>query len=506
MSVTNGFGTNAVTIAYDHLSDLVTYNHLENKSNSVLLTNLTTQVQNLTTQIQNLESKLSWPSCSRERIYLVLILVISFLFFMLLGSRKLHNKIENIIKKCRNKWDWVDTTCRKIEDDINDPKNPFLLIRVSFVRHFPEYLFFFFLPVIAGIYLSSNLMTIIGVWGFLVTTLGAYYAQRAEAGSKKAHEQALKTHDFVLHFADNLSGFVEKARSRMEKELLDERGEILTLKMVSVIPVFGSVGLREHYIDQLDKNTDYKTLHNFIYHHVSQTQKIRRFELITHDGNKALDWIADIMEVSARPDLEKFKSNPSKQTEIKKHAIKSVGMHYFQQKKFLRALSGGIAKDHYAVWKWDPESLFPSENTTERNRYKDSSIPFQFILAESATKTMVFVLFSGSYLYDLILKTVAVRNGVGMKQLVEFSRGYYEDTPSVTGMFKMMFKGFVERMPRLDPPENTYNSHMTVKMFGEQVAIDISGEYSDFDELLTQTQPDGRKIILQVDGTIYTEH
>jgi hypothetical protein len=132
-----------------------------------------------------------------------------------------------------------------------EPKNLFHYISATFKKHSPEYLVFIALPLIVGHALNVNLLSLLALWGILVTVLGAFYAARADYSSSnafseatKSHEEAKKTYLAVVNFAENLESFIEIVKHDLQKI----EGDV-TLKFLTVIPAFGTIGLKKYYDD-----------------------------------------------------------------------------------------------------------------------------------------------------------------------------------------------------------------------------------------------------------------
>jgi hypothetical protein len=493
MSTTNYIPTNGLDAVYNQLTNLTAQvQHLKNKSDSDLLTNLTSQVTNLTRHVQNLESKYNWPSTSKELWNLAGCAFIALVVVYLLGRSDLHDWTGKMIKSWRKRAGWFEKVCHRIETGIEDPKNPFAFMRGSFAKHLPEYLVLFFIPVLIGMRTSSNLLTIIGVWGFLVTTLSAFYAQKAELSSNRAVDQARRTHDCVLQFADDLTSFVEKVKFRLG-EMINSEGGLQRVQMLSVIPLFGSVGLSQYYEGQKKHDPKYQSLHLFLLEHL-KNDSIRKLEVISHTGAQSLAWIANILEVEAR---QRIGAGKAKIEDEQKRLQGEIVSHYLRQKKFIRVLLNELGGGRIDWRLWDPAKLVRLQ--TQAQRYKESEIPFQFIVAESRQgRKRVFVLFSGSYLYDLVFKAVEFSKPVDMAKLVELTKGYYEDSDRLVSgplieIFEQVFECFKNSMVTIVPGQNgniqdfnvAYPDKSDVPVLGTSKLVDVETPFAVFEVWLS---------------------
>jgi len=349
------------------------------------------------------------------------------------------------------------------------PKTMFHYIISTFYRHSLEYFAFVAVPLILGISLRKSLLSLWAIWGFMVTTMSAFYAARADyssnaalMSSNDAFAEARKTYLSVLNFADDMKSFIE----RVKHDLSLMEGDI-TVRFLTVIPAFGSVGLREYYNDMKMLGA-YKEFHLYLAEKIKSSEG-SKLKILTHGGRQTVDWIFNILQAGNR--------GSEQQSQIPQ-VVKDTKKLYLEQKKYVRDMIGGYGEDNLDWRIWNTQKIPKLECTSP------ISIPFQFLLVKHGTYEKVYFLFSGSYLYEFILKSVDIE--VDMSSLVTLTKGYYIDQDKqLLGIFDKIFESLFKNMEQLNHTkdiDNIYGNEISITYDSQNYDIDITEEYTQYNK------------------------
>src|ERR1700741_4744867 len=86
----------------------------------------------------------------------------------------------------------------------DEPISLFHYLAETVRKHWFTYVAFCLLPLIVGMVFEVNIVNIVAFCAFLVGALGAFYATRADVSAKAALNEATRTYNAVVEFADNL--------------------------------------------------------------------------------------------------------------------------------------------------------------------------------------------------------------------------------------------------------------------------------------------------------------
>jgi len=344
----------------------------------------------------------------------------------------------------------------------NQPQTMFHYIGATILRHSVEYAFFVLLPLLVGIVAGIDLLSFLGLWGFLITTIGAFYAARADYSSTYALVEARKTYLSVINFADDLKSFIEKIKHDLDIITGD-----VTIKFLTVIPAFGTVGLEEYYAD-MKRFGAYREFHEYLADKVALSPR-SNLDILTHNGPQTVDWIFNILNTGA-------KTNNQRTPEKLQALLQKTADLYLEQKKYVRELVGRWGPDKVRWRVWDTEKILGANNQPI------TSIPFQFLTVQHGRNRKVYFLFSGAYLYEFIFKSINVP--VDMGALVALTKGYYIDRDEeLLNIFLAIFDGLFEPLSydmRLDQIDVNYPNRIDSVGGYENYSIDIEEKYTGY--------------------------
>jgi len=357
--------------------------------------------------------------------------------------------------------------CFSKEDSKKEPKT-ILGYFISTVRQHPwDYCSFMVVPFLLWLILRIREFSILSVWAFLITTLGAFYATKAERSSSKALKAsndarvvAEQTRDSVIHFADDLESFVNRVKSDLDRI---PAGIPINVKFLTVIPAFGSVGLEEYYSDMKKRHSNYKTFHEDLIEKIKDSKG--KLEILTHNGKQTMKWLSSVMQAQAN------KSSENIENDVKE--LEQLKLFYLEQKKYVRKLLGDCEPDHLdlRIWKSQRNSAL-------------QAIPFQFlILSHGGDDAKVYFLFSGSYLYESIFKMIKVP--VGIEELLTLTKGYYVNTVKISNVFKNIFDALFDAASKnkltIQNITKNYANIQEFKYIDKDKQIDITEEYKKYE-------------------------
>jgi hypothetical protein len=345
------------------------------------------------------------------------------------------------------------STHRRIKEQ---PQTLFNYIVSTVYRHSLEYVFLVAAPLAVGLLFKFNVLSLIGLWGFLITTVSAFYAARADWSSNQAfiqaansYEEAKRTYMAVVNFAENLESFIEKVML----DLKSIQGDV-QIKFLTVLPAFGTVGLKQYY-DNMKRIGPYIEFHEYLRQRIGEGDN-SSLQILTHKGTETAQWILNILSATKKgPTLP---TTQQLQQETKDF--------YAEQKKYARDLVGtwGIRKVDWRVWDTDRLEKLRGQPPI--------SIPFQFLIVTSGVYQKVYFLFSGSFFYDSVFKAIDVP--IDMGSLVMFTKGYYvERDEQVISIFDKIFTSLFEPMNALvySQLDAAYPNTVTVSLDGKSLEI-----------------------------------
>jgi preprotein translocase subunit SecG len=417
-----------------------TYNNpIQHASSSATQQISSTTLSNITESCKSIRNVLSDDFTS---ILIAMIVVIITVIF--------------IHRRRKSKFGYSFSDFRKKElDHIDEPETILQYLEIVLSKHWLAYILLVFLPIISSLILQKTTFALLALWGFLITTLSAFYAHRADCSSYKAKsaadralKEAINTRNAVIHFADSLDMFVSKVR----QELLDHKAkkDSISIKFLTVNPAFGHVGLENNSQSQ---NSD-QPFHDFLFEVVNYSNW--NIEMLTHNGLQAKDWLCNIVSATdaSASDID------TKINEL-----------YATQKLYIEKLANDLAASKRLIKFWNPSKLPNINNLYSSQEDIDRiKIPFQFFIikspidpfkknGEDADKKItikseplkVFFLFSGDFLYDFVFKILPDkdREGMNMKKLSALTKGYYSDDKELVKIFDDIFSVFSKNMPEL---------------------------------------------------------
>lgn len=345
----------------------------------------------------------------------------------------------------------------------DEPPSLFHYLADTWRKHYLSYCFFTIVPVAVGIFFKVNILNLFGIWGFLVTSLSAFYATRADVASnraltasKEALAHAKQTYNAVVEFADSLEMFNDNVRYRLEG--LAKREERISLKFLTVVPAFGDVGLDTIYETRRVNGQRYDDLPRFICSLVQQQvhrEKYWNIEILTHDYEQVRDWLTNIYETSEPNGTDR-------------EAL--IEQKYLAQRQFVAEFETDLVVPRYGRMRfWRPNNATLSGLNLAEGGPRPK-IPFQFLLVKrymdlrtedgvsrdindindalNQELLRVFFLFSGDFLYDFVFKVF--KGKVDMLRLQQLTKGYYTDDKDLLRIFSNIFWNFSKRMPRLE--------------------------------------------------------
>jgi hypothetical protein len=329
----------------------------------------------------------------------------------------------------------------------------FLLVLTN---HTSAYLITVALPLFLSLFFEKAIFALFALWGFLITTLGAFYAHRADFSSNKAleasnraYDEAVRTRNAVVHFADSLEMFSSKVRSELKYH--ETKGDKLSIKFLTVNPAFGHVGMGPTY-QRLEED---ELFHDFLFNIVNSNNDWN-IEMLTHTGEQAREWLTNILSATDQNQA---------------NVQAKVDRLYSEQASFIEALADRMAPIKRKIKFWNPLKL---PNIAELHHDEEDAkrvrIPFQFfmikpyrdfsigqrpesgaVVREEPKALKVFFLFSGDFLYDFVFKILPPedRESVNMKKLSALTKGYYTDDEELVEIFDNIFTSFSKNMPEL---------------------------------------------------------
>jgi len=339
----------------------------------------------------------------------------------------------------------------------NDPSSIFHYLLDTVRKHWIAYLVFSLLPLLLGVVFKINVLNIFGILGFLLTSLSAFYATKAERASTRAFDEARRTYNTVVEFADSLEMFNDNVRYRLEE--LTKRNERISLKFLTVIPAFGAVGLEDVYLKRRLTDPLYLDFPRFLCMLVQSQvsrEKFWNIEILTHNHTHVSLWLENIYEASIVDTVQR---------------IKKVQNEYKEQRTFVQEFADRLVTSHYRRMRfWEPRpATLANYDKLQETGANGPRIPFQFLLVkryvdfaneDAVARTeddfnavlqqdllRVFFLFSGDFLYDFVFKVLDGK--VQMSQLQQLTKGYYTDDPALLKIFNNIFWNFSKNMPCL---------------------------------------------------------
>ena len=338
------------------------------------------------------------------------------------------------------------------------PQTTFNYICSTFINHYLEYIAFFGLPLFLGTVLKIDILNLWAIWGFLLTTLSAFYAARADYSSNKAMVEAKRTYNTVVQFADSLEMFIDKVIYELLEYVKHE--DKISIKFLTVIPVFGTVGLEEIYTERKKYEATFKEFHQHLCQLVQEQLAKRRpwnIEILTHQEKQTKEWLTNIYSTTIKNTSE---------------LNKKVDNKYKEQKEFVKYYAKELTPSCRRMRFWEPSLLPNIENLEDKN----PKIPFQFLLIKkfvsfekedsinrniddfnerlSQGLLKMFFLFSGDFLYDFVFKIL--QGKLNMTKLQQLTKGYYTDDQELLKIFNNIFWNFSKNMPELN--ENNYST------------------------------------------------
>jgi hypothetical protein len=346
----------------------------------------------------------------------------------------------------------------------DDPASLFHYLADTIRKHWCAYLVFSGLPLLFGIVFKINVLNIFGIWGFLVTSLSAFYATKADVSAGKARtasedalNEAKRTYNAVVEFADSLEMFNDNVRYRLEE--IAKRDERISVKFLTVIPAFGAVGLDKIYEKRRLNGQIYSDFPRFLCKLVQDQVAKNKFwnvEFLTHNHAHVKLWLKNIYEAS--------------ESDQNDRTVK-IDVKYAEQKEFVKEFSDNLVIPHYRRMRfWEPrQDTLPNFDQLQQGGSNGLKIPFQFLLVkryvdfdkeDEVPRTVddfntvllqdllrVFFLFSGDFLYDFVFKVL--QGKVDMSRLQQLTKGYYSDDPELLKVFNNIFWSFSKKMPCL---------------------------------------------------------
>jgi hypothetical protein len=329
------------------------------------------------------------------------------------------------------------------------PKTSLHYLWETIKRHFVEYL------IIGGVFTIGSMLGIsslaaVALWGFLITTLGAFYAARADYSSNQALIEAKGTYNAVVQFADSLEMFNDKVRHELSEYA--KREEHISIKFLTVIPAFGGVGLEGTYSNKRQYDPGYESFPEFVCNLVQRQLSSNRkwnIEILTHDSIQAKEWLTNIYDATKTSNADRDRK---------------VAEKYQEQRNFVEKFADKIIISNYRRMRFWKASKLPNYDKVQRDN-ESLKIPFQFllvkrfldlekedeidrsvsVLVESDKQLLgLFFLFSGDFLYDYVFKIL--QETVPMTELQQLTKGYYTQDIKLLKIFSNIFWNFSKNM------------------------------------------------------------